>query len=280
MIVEIALSLVLLIGAGLMIRSLWLLNSVNPGFDAGSVLTASVSLPESRYPQPDAPVQFFDNLLARLRALPGVESAAIVTVLPLGGDGNSWPVAIAGRPQVPMSEQPQVQGNVITPGYLRTMRIPVVRGRDFTDADRKGAPAVVLVSEAMARRLWPGEDPIGQRLTDRLLSGCRSRNGRDCEGREGTRADQQPAPHRCICPLAQLPVNRGAIVVRTRTAVPEALAPSLTAAVHAHRSGSAARRGDGDGHGGHAVVVGSANHDVPPGRVRGVRAAAGRDRAV
>ena len=232
MIVEIALSLVLLIGAGLMIRSLWLLNSVNPGFDAGSVLTASVSLPESRYPQPDAPVQFFDNLLARLRALPGVESAAIVTVLPLGGDGNSWPVAIAGRPQVPMSEQPQVQGDVITPGYLRTMRIPVVRGRDFTDADRKDAPAVVLVSEAMARRLWPGEDPIGQRLTIGFFpDAVREIVGivKDVRERELTATGTASM----YLPLAQLPVNRGAIVVRTRTAVPEALAPSLTAAVHA-----------------------------------------------
>jgi putative ABC transport system permease protein len=230
-IVEIALSLVLLIGAGLMIRSLWLLNSVNPGFDARNVLTAWISLSESRYPKPDAPVQFFDKLLARVRALPGVESAAIVTVLPLGGDGNSWPVAIVGHPQVQMSEQPQVQGDVITPGYLRTMRIPVVRGRDFTDADRKGAPAVVLVSEAMARRLWPGEDPIGQRLTTAFFpDAVREVVGivKDVKERELTAAGTASM----YLPLAQLPVNGGAIVLRTRTGVPEALTPSLTAAVH------------------------------------------------
>ena len=99
------------------------------------------------------------------RALPGVESAAVVMALPLSGSGNSWPVQIIGRPQLPMSRTAAGAGQPHHPGYLRTMRIPLVRGRDFTDADRQGAPAVALVSEAMAKRLWPGEDPIGQRLS-------------------------------------------------------------------------------------------------------------------
>jgi putative ABC transport system permease protein len=235
-VVEVALSLVLLIGAGLMIRSLWLLNSVDPGFDARHVLTGRMSLPESRYPKPDAPLRFFDTLLARVRALPGVESAAIATVLPLGGDGNSWPIAIVGRPQVPMAEQPQVQGDVITPGYLHTMRIPLVRGRDFTDADRAGAPAVVLVSEAMARRLWPGEDPIGQRLTIAFFpDAVREVVGvvKDVKERELTAAGTASMYLPLAQLLAQFPVSMGSIVVRTRTDLPEVLAPSLTAAVHA-----------------------------------------------
>ena len=230
--VEVALSLVLLIGAGLLIRSLWLLNTVSPGFDARGVLTASVSLPERRYPEREQQARFFTELAGRVRALPGVESAGIVMALPLSGSGNSWPVQIVGRPQLPVSEQPQVQGNVITPGYLRTMRIPLVRGRDFTEADRQGAPAVALVSEAMAKRLWPGEDPIGQRLSTAFFpEATREVVGIVRDVREHELAAAGLAS--MYFPLAQVPWATAAIVARTRLAAPEALASSLVAAGHA-----------------------------------------------
>jgi putative ABC transport system permease protein len=231
-IVEVALSLVLLIGAGLLIRSLWLLTAVDPGFDPRGVLNGFVSLPERRYPEKADQARLFEQLLARVHALPGVESAAITTVLPLSGEGNSWPVQIEGRPQLPMAQQPQVQGNLITAAYLRTMRIPIVRGRDFTDADRQGAPAVALVSEAMARRLWPGEDPIGQRLTAAFFpEAVREVVGivRDVRERELSTSGTASL----YLPLAQAPWPAAAVVVRTRLSAPEALASSLVQTVRA-----------------------------------------------
>jgi predicted permease len=229
-VVEVALSLVLLIGAGLTIRSLWRLSDVDSGLDPRNVLTAWLALPEQRYTQPQR-VAFFDALLARVRALPGIESAGLITNLPLSGNGNSWPVAIVGRPEVPMSEQPQVQGNVITPGYLRSLRIPIVRGRDFTDADRGNGPAVVLVSESMARWLWPGEDPIGQRLTTAFFpEAVREVVGIVKDVKENGLTEGGTAS--MYFPHAQLPTFFAAIVVRTHTSLPAALGPALVAAVH------------------------------------------------
>ena len=228
--VEVALSLVLLIGAGLMIRSLWLLNRVDAGLDPVNVLTASVALPELRYPQPDQQVRFFEGALARTRALPGVESVGVVTNLPLSEGGNNWPIAVMGRPQLPLAQQPQVQGNVITPGYLQSLRIALARGREITERDREGQPLVALVSESTARWLWPDADPIGGRFIVGFVPGkvwevvgvVKDVKERGLN-KEGTRS--------MYFPLAQMPVPNATLVVRTRTSPPAALAPSLTAAV-------------------------------------------------
>jgi putative ABC transport system permease protein len=230
-VVEVALSLVLLTGAGLMIRSLWVLNTVDPGFTARGVLSAVINLPQPRYPKEEDQLRFFETLLGRVRALPGVESAGLVTILPLSGDGNNWPIAIEGRPQVPMADQPEVQGDVITPAYLRTMRIPIVRGRDFTDADREGAPPVALVSEAMARRLWPGRDPIGDRVMTVFFPGKVWQIVgvvRDVKERELSTAGTASI----YLPMAQLPFGNVNLVARTRTSAPEAVGASLAAVVH------------------------------------------------
>jgi putative ABC transport system permease protein len=131
-----------------------------------------------------------------------------------------------------VSEQPQVQGNIITPGYLHTMRIPLVRGRDFTDADRQGAPAVALVSEAMAKRLWPNEDPIGQRMTIAFFpDAVREVVGivRDVKEHELAAAGTASM----YFPIAQVPWRMAAIVVRTRLTAPEALSASVAGAVRA-----------------------------------------------
>jgi putative ABC transport system permease protein len=227
---EVALSLMLSVGAGLMIRTLVVLNTVDPGFDARNVLTAQVALPEPRYPQKERQLALFEGVLARLRALPDVDSAALVTNLPLVS-GNNWPIAVVGRPPVPMSEQPQVQGDVITPGYLHTMRIPLLRGRDFTDADRAGRPAVVLVSESMARWLWPGEDPLGERVVTAFYPEAeREVVGVVKDVKERGLAEKGTAT--MYLPLAQLTTSFGTIVLRTRTAAPAALGPALLSAVH------------------------------------------------
>ncbi len=162
---EVALSLILLIGAGLMIRSLWQLRAVDPGFDPHHVLTMTVSVPATKFPLPAQQASFFDQLLQRVRALPGVESASVIDNLPLGGGGSHQPVAIEGRKAAPMSEQPEVDVRLISTGYLSSMRIPLLRGRDINDADAAARPAVVLISASMAKRLWPNEDAIGKRLT-------------------------------------------------------------------------------------------------------------------
>jgi putative ABC transport system permease protein len=162
---EVALSLVLLIGAGLMVRTLWELRNVRPGFDSSNVLTMSVAVPRDRFPSPATQVNFFQETLQRVRALPGVEDAGAIDDLPLGGGGSHQPFSIEGRPMLPMAEQPEVDVRMISPGYLRAMRVPIIRGRDFADSDAAGRPAVAVISAALARRFWPNEDPLGKHLT-------------------------------------------------------------------------------------------------------------------
>jgi putative ABC transport system permease protein len=162
---EVALSLVLLIGAGLMVRTLWQLRSVKPGFDPRNVLTMTVPLPTTKFPSPAGQINFFQEVLQRVRALPGVNSAGVIDNLPLGGGGSHQPFSIEGRPVVPISEQPEVDVRLISPGYFSAMHVPVLKGRDFSDADAAGRPGAVLISDSLARRFWPNEDPLGKHLT-------------------------------------------------------------------------------------------------------------------
>src|ERR1022692_3572927 len=162
---EVALSLMLLIGAGLMVRSLWTLNGVDPGLDPHHVLTMTVAIPDSQYPQDSQRKAFFSQVFQLVRSLPGVDSAGVIDRLPLTGGGSSQPIAIEGRTAEVFAVQPEVDVRLISTGYLRTMRIPLGSGRDFTDADTAGRPAVVLVSESMAKRFWPNQNPIGKHLT-------------------------------------------------------------------------------------------------------------------
>lgn len=162
---EVALSLVLLVGAGLLIRSFQRLQGVNPGFDSHGVLTAGVEVAQKKFPGPADQVRFFDQVLQRVRSLPSVVSTGVIDDIPLNGDGSHQPIAIDGRPVVAMSEQPEVDVRLISPGYMSAMRIPVLRGRDLNDSDTAGRPGAVLISESMARQFWPGEDAIGKHLT-------------------------------------------------------------------------------------------------------------------
>jgi predicted permease len=162
---EVALSLVLLTGAGVMLRSLLALANVDPGFDPRNVLTMRVSLPETRYRTPAHISGFYDSALQRIRALPGVEAAGAIDDLPLQG-GSVQPVVLEGRPELLPSEQPTVEVRKITPGYLRAMNIPLLQGRDVSDSDVD----VLLVSRGAARLLWGGQDPVGRRVTLPLQS--------------------------------------------------------------------------------------------------------------
>jgi putative ABC transport system permease protein len=162
-VVEVALSLVLLIGAGLMLRSLWKLQNIDPGFDEHNVLTLSAEVNKQQFTDPTQESQFFDAVLQRVRSLPGVESAGAIDNLPLLG-GSNQPVAIEGHPAVALSEQPEVSVRVVTPGYVRAMHIPVLQGRDISAADTADAAPVVVISESMARQFWPNSSPIGHHL--------------------------------------------------------------------------------------------------------------------
>ena len=162
---EVALSLVLLIGAGLMIRSFWKLQNVDPGFDSSNTLTMSVALTWIRYPEPHQRLAFMDRTMDQIRAVPGVVSVGATTRIPLTGGGSTQPFSIEGRPAAAIAEQPMAQTRYISPDYFRAIGIPLRQGRFFSDHDRDNSVPVIIISEAMARRFWPGENPIGRRLT-------------------------------------------------------------------------------------------------------------------
>jgi putative ABC transport system permease protein len=162
-VVEVALSLVLLIGAGLMLRSLWKLQTMDPGFDERNVLTLALLVNKQQFSNPKQESEFFDAVLQRVRSLPGVESAGAIDDLPLTG-GSSQPVAIEGFPLVALSEQPEVSVRVVTPGYVRSMHIPLLQGRDISGNDTSDSAPVVIISASMAKQFWPHESPIGHHL--------------------------------------------------------------------------------------------------------------------
>jgi len=162
---EVGLSLILLFGAGLMIRSLWALHNVNPGLDPHNVLTFRVTLPTEKYTKPEQQLAFYKQLVERVRALPGVESVGTIDALAFTDGGSTEPVAIEGRPAVEFAMQPEVAVRTISPGYLRAMRIPIFSGRDFLETDSPDAPLAIVISQSMAREFWPNENPIGKRLT-------------------------------------------------------------------------------------------------------------------
>ncbi len=161
--IEVALSIVLLIGAGLMLRSLWNLQAINPGFDSHNVLTMALEVSHHQFTTPTQEAQFFDQALQRVRTLPGVEAAGAIDNLPLTG-GSNQPVAAEGQPVVPMSEQPEVSVRVVTPGYLQAMHIPMLEGRDIQQSDSADSTAVVVISKTMANQFWPNQSPIGRHL--------------------------------------------------------------------------------------------------------------------
>jgi putative ABC transport system permease protein len=168
---EVAFSLILLVGSGLMIRTFQLLHDVKPGFESHGVLTMNAAVSQAKFSSPALQINFFTQVLQRVRALPGVEAAGVIDDIPLDNGGSHQPIAIEGRPVVAMSEQPEMDVRLASTGYFSAMHIPVLRGRDFGESDIAGRPAVVLISKSMAEHFWPGEDAIGKRLTLTFLPG-------------------------------------------------------------------------------------------------------------
>jgi putative ABC transport system permease protein len=181
-VVEVATTLVLLIGAGLMIRSFYRLQNVNPGFSYDHVTSFTLSLPAKKYTTGEQRDQFYKRLLENLRGLPGVEAVGAASGLPLGNNGSQTSFIIDGRPIPPRDQTPLMELCIVTPDYFRAMNIPLKRGRYFDDRDDRSwiagkdlsklneieqqvAPMnSVIIDEEFARRHWPNEDPVGQRI--------------------------------------------------------------------------------------------------------------------
>ncbi len=160
---QIALSLVLLIAAGLLLRSFNRLLHVDPGFEAHNLLTMNVSLSTTKYAKPDQQIAFFDDVLQRVSSQPGIRSAAISAALPLSFK-RITPVLPEGQPDVPLAQRPFVDIEAISPRWFETVRVPLRAGRTFTDADNATAPPVVVVNETFARQYWPGESAVGKKI--------------------------------------------------------------------------------------------------------------------
>lgn len=163
--VQVALAMVVMTQVVLVGRTAWNLRTAEYGFDPAHIMTFRMDLPEGKYPDATRITQFYTDLLARIEAIPGVVSAAAINRLPIGDREASSRVTIEGAPSVAPNERPFAAVATVTREYLRTLRVPLLRGRAFTEEDFGGGPAVTLVSEEAARRLWNGADPLGSRIT-------------------------------------------------------------------------------------------------------------------
>lgn len=161
---EIALAVLLVIGAGLLIRSFSLLQSVEPGFSTEQTIAFTLSLPEANYPEDHQSERFYSDFLERLEALPGVASAGAVLGLPLSGTNITISFSVPGRPEPPPGQSTSLQTRIATPGYFSTIGIPVLEGRAFTEADRADAPQVAILNASAARMIFPDGDPLGERI--------------------------------------------------------------------------------------------------------------------
>ncbi len=162
---EMALSVALVAVSALLVQSLFAMQRTPLGFDPSNVFTLQFRLPPTKYPHPEDIARFFRAAIERIRAVPGVESAALVRAVPFSGNGGMIPYAVEGRPAPDSASAPQARFHLITSDYFRTLRIPLLEGRDFTDRDDLQTPLVGIVNDTLARREWPGEDPIGKRFT-------------------------------------------------------------------------------------------------------------------
>ena len=164
-VIEVAAAVVLLIGAGLMIRSVLAIREVQPGLQPQNLLTAKLTLPTDKYKDAESAIRFYQQVLERVKNLPGVESAALISHLPIEERGFNGNISVADK-TYPPNEGPLVEYRVISDDYFRTAGIPLLRGRVFSKHEGDDTRAVVVINDAMAKQVWPGEDPIGKQITD------------------------------------------------------------------------------------------------------------------
>jgi putative ABC transport system permease protein len=222
-VVEMALAVMLLVGAGLLMRSFMRLQAVDPGFRPEQALTFDLTLPDARYQEDATRVAFFDRLMPKLRALPGVRAAGAVMGLPLSGMQFNISFKVQGRPPVPPADEPSMEIRVASPDYFPTIGIPLKRGRLFTEQDREGSPRVVLITESAARQFFANEDPIGKTITlgwGKRNHGARVAAGGEVVGIVGDVKDaglSEPNPPQLYMPLRQWPVSSMSVVLKTAT---------------------------------------------------------------
>jgi len=226
---QVALSLLLLISAGLLLRSFQQLLRVDPGFDSHSVLAMSLSLPTVKYAKPEQQIAFFDELLRRVSALPGVRSAAISATLPLTAK-RITPMLPEGQPNVPLSQRPFIDIEAVSPQWFTTMRVPVRRGRVFTEADHAQAPMVIVVNESFARRFWPGENPVGKHVIVRRSTQPAEVIGVAADVKNKGLAQESQA--QVYIPFPQLPWGNMNLLVRTAVP-PLGMTPEVRAQIAA-----------------------------------------------
>ncbi len=228
---EVALALVLLVGAGLMVTGFHNLLTVEMGFDRTRVLTFHITLPKEKYQKDDQVRGYYDRVIQELQSLPGVESVGCVTSLPSGWSWNWTKYTAEGRPTTSASERPSAISQIVTPDFFRSLRVSLLQGRFLTTADKQGAVPVVMISESMARINWPEQNPLGKHL--KLGSADGTESTREVVGvvrdvrTSGFDDAQVPAIY---VPFAQLPQLSSAIVVRT-SSDPSALASAAMARV-------------------------------------------------
>lgn len=220
---QVALSLLLLIAAGLLLRSFSRLLQVDPGIDAHNVLTMDVSLPTVKYAKPEQQIAFFDELLRRISTIPGVRETSMSAALPL-----SWkritPMLPEGQAEVPLSQRPFIDVEAISPHWFQTLRVPMRTGREFTDADNAQAPKVLIVNESFARRFWSKENPIGKHvIVGRWTEPAEVVGVAEDVRNKGLAQDPQPQVY---IPFPQLPWGNMNLLVRSDVA-PETLAPEI-----------------------------------------------------
>ncbi len=229
---EVALAFALMIGAGLLIKSFRQLRQTNLGFDPDRVLTLRVQLPAYKYKDDHQRIGFYNQTLQRIGSLPGVESVGISNYLPLSGWYNALPIVIEGQTPAPAGQEPEIDHRVVSPSYFSAMKTPLIKGRYFADTDNDTSAPVIIINDTLARRYWPGEDPVGRRMK---VMGERKEDWRTVVGvvgdlkHFGPDTEAKPEMYR---PYLQEPQPLMGLVVRT-IGEPTAIASAARSEIYA-----------------------------------------------
>ncbi len=225
---QVAMALVVLVGAGLLVRSFAALTRVPPGFIPDQVMSAQLTVPRARYDSATKIIAFYDQLVARVKVLPGVAAASAGYPLPMSGDGWSGSFTVDGEPDGPNASQPHAEYGVALPGYFDALRIRLIAGREFTPADTPDAPRVVIVDELLAKQHWPGQSALGKRVNRDRAGNWATVVGVVAHVRKaGPRSEGEP---QLYLPFAQNPQTTLSVVVRS-SASPNGIGQALRGAV-------------------------------------------------
>jgi putative ABC transport system permease protein len=231
---QVALALLLLAAAGLTLKSFRNAQNAPLGFNPEDILVADVSLPKARYDTDEKIAHFNDQLIERIRALPGVEAAALGLNIPF--DNNEWDSSfhITGTPPYPPGDRPEAEINIVTPDYFRVMRMPLLRGRAFTADERANQPRSVIIDESLARKYFPGKDPIGRQIDDNqseeknppplTIVGVAARTRSEAAGEDNV--EQYHWPQMTFA-AEQVPSRSNMLLVRVKSGNPLALVPAI-----------------------------------------------------